>query len=280
MSNKRNSLLCPNCRKLVSRSAASCPYCGMSRPGAKWKSGLAAMLVGGPQQLVQTLIIVNVAFFIFSILINPRGGSFNFSPFQFLSPSSQSLLILGSTGTVPVFNLHRWWSLISANFLHGGLLHILFNMLVMRQLIPLVATEYGISRTVIIYLAGGTFGFLVSTLAGIPFTIGASASVCSLIGALLYYGKSRGGIYGQAMFRQIGGWAVGIAIFGFIMPGINNWGHGGGMAAGALLGFLLGYQEKVKEAFSHRLIATICIALTALTLLWSAFNGLLYLIAR
>lgn len=280
MENKRNSLLCPNCRKLISGSAKSCPYCGLSSPSAKWKGGLVTLLAGNPQQLVQTLIIINAAVFIFSILINPRGGNFNFSPFHFLSPSNQSLLILGSTGTVPVFKLHRWWTLISANFLHGGLIHILFNMLAMRQLIPLVAMEYGMARTITIYLAGGTIGFLVSTLAGIPFTIGASASVCALIGALLYYGKSRGGVYGQTIFSQIGGWALGIAIFGFMMPGINNWGHGGGMAAGVLLGFLLGYHEKVRESFSHRIIAIVCICGTALTLLWSVINGVLYIVLR
>jgi rhomboid protease GluP len=280
MNNKRNSLLCPNCRKLISGSADTCPYCGLTRPTAKWKSGMFSLLAGSGQQLVQTLIIVNVVFFIVSILINPRPDTFNFSPFQFLSPSNQSLLILGSTGTVPVFQLHRWWTLIAANFLHGGLLHILFNMLALRQLAPLVVNEYGLARTVIIYLVGGTIGFFISTMAGIAFTIGASASICSLIGALLYYGKSRGGVYGQALFSQIGGWALGIAVFGFMMPGINNWGHGGGMLAGALLGFLLGYQEKARENFNHRLLAGLCVGVTVLALLWSLVNGVLFLMVR
>jgi len=44
-----------------------------------------------------------------------------------------------------------------------------------------------------------------------------------LIGALLYYGKSRGGIFGQSLFKQLSGWVIGIGLFGLLVPGINNW---------------------------------------------------------
>jgi rhomboid protease GluP len=231
-------------------------------------------------QLVTTIIAVNIVMFILSIVIDPRLGSLNFSPFNFLSPSNQSLLVLGSTGTIPIFQLDRWWSLLAANYLHGGLLHIVFNMLAIRQLAPLVIREFGINRTIILYTLGGVIGFLLSTLAGVRFTIGASAALCSLIGALLYYGKSRGGIYGQNIFSQIGGWALSIGIFGFMVPGINNWGHGGGMLAGVLLGYLLGYTEKKREKFSHMILAMLCLAATCLILLWSCVHGILFLLLR
>jgi rhomboid protease GluP len=151
-------------------------------------------------------------------------------------------------------------------------------MLAIRQLAPLVIREFGINRTIILYTLGGIGGFCISTFAGVRFTIGASAALCSLIGALLYYGKSRGGAYGQNIFSQIGGWALSIGIFGFIVPGINNWGHGGGMLAGALLGYLLGYTDKKREKFSHKILAMICLSATCLTLLWSCGNGMLFLL--
>lgn len=231
-------------------------------------------------QLVTTIITVNIVMFVLSIVIDPRLQSLSFSPFNFLSPSNHSLLVLGSTGTIPVFQLHRWWSLLAANYLHGGLLHIVFNMLAIRQLAPLVIREFGINRTIILYTLGGVGGFLLSTLAGVRFTIGASAALCSLIGALLYYGKSRGGIYGQNIFSQIGGWAISIGIFGFMVPGINNWGHGGGMLAGVLLGYLLGYTEKKREKFTHKFFAMVCLAATSLILLWSCISGILFLLLR
>lgn len=279
-SNQKNSLLCPGCRKLISRSAAVCPFCGLNNPASRFKNNIFISGFSDPDRLIKIIIAANVVMFILSIVIDPRRGSLNFSPFSFLSPSNQSLLVLGSTGTIPVFELHRWWSLMAANYLHGGLLHIVFNMLAIRQLAPLVIQEFGTNRMIILYTLGGIGGFIISTFAGVRFTIGASAALCSLIGAMLYYGKSRGGVYGQNVFSQIGGWALGIAIFGFMVPGINNWGHGGGMLAGVLLGYLLGYTEKRREKFNHKVLAMICLAATGLVLLWSCLNGVLFLILR
>ena len=154
----------------------------------------------------------------------------------------------------------------------AGFFTSLFNMLALRQISPLVIREYGTHRMIVIYTLSGVFGFLVSYLAGVSLTIGASAAVCGLIGAALYYGKRRGGTYGQAVYRQVGGWALGIALFGLAMPGINNWAHGGGMAAGILLGLLMGYHERKKENLRHRLAAGLCLSGTAASLIVGGFH--------
>lgn len=274
--NNAGSQLCPGCRKLINRSVDRCPYCQMKHPGSRFKNAFLTGSASDVDRLVTALIAVNVVMFILSIAIEPRLTRFN--PFEFLAPTNQSLLVLGSTGTLPLFHLQRWWTLVSAGFLHGGLLHLVFNMLALRQLAPLMVLEFGTNRTIILYTLGGAGGFLISSLAGVPFTIGASAAICSLMGALLYYGKSRGGVYGRNVFSQIGGWALGIALFGFLIPGINNWGHGGGMAVGALLAYLLGYREKKQETFSHRVLAMGCIIGTGLILAWSCLNGILFLL--
>jgi rhomboid protease GluP len=271
---KRNSLLCPNCRKLISGATPECPFCGTSRPSSKLKNNIFTTGLTNSRQLVTTLIAINVIFFIISILIDPRISSMQFSPFNFLSPSHRSLLVLGSTGSIPLFHLDRWWTLISANYLHGGLLHLLFNMLALRQLAPLAIEEFGSYRVITIYTVGGSLGFLLSAFAGVEFTIGASAAICSLIGALLYYGKSRGGVYGQEVFSQIGSWALGIGFFGFMFPGINNWGHGGGILAGLLLAYLLGYREKRKENMAHKTVAMLCFGLSLMVLSWICLNVL------
>jgi rhomboid protease GluP len=116
----------------------------------------------------------------------------------------------------------------------------------------------------------------VSYLADVPLTIGASAALCGMIGAALYYGKSRGGVYGQAIFRQIGGWALSIFVIGLIIPGINNWAHGGGMVAGALFGWLLGYQDQRSEQPIHRSLANICLLATLLILAWAVLSSVFY----
>jgi len=276
METERRSILCPNCRKLISQDEPRCPHCGIANPGSWWKNNIGARAFFGTDQLIRWIIYANVILYGISLLLYPWSSGLSSNPFALLSPSNKGLLLLGATGAVPIDRLGRWWTLISANYLHGGIFHILFNMIAFRQIAPLVLREYGINRTVILYTLSGAFGFLVSYVAGIPFTIGASAAVCGLIGAALYYGKSRGGLYGQTIFKQIGGWALGIFLFGFLMPGINNWGHGGGILAGAVLGFILGYKERIKERAFHKILSGACIMVTILILLWAVGTGIYY----
>jgi rhomboid protease GluP len=276
MEKERRSILCPNCKKLISQDEPRCPHCGIAKPGAWWKNNIGARLFFGTDQLIRWIIYANVILYGISLLLYPWSSGLSSNPFALLSPSNKGLLLLGATGTVPIDRLGRWWTLISANYLHGGIFHILFNMIAFRQIAPLVLSEYGINRMVILYTLSGAIGFFVSYLAGIPLTIGASAAVCGLIGATLYYGKSRGGLYGQAIFKQIGGWALGIFLFGLLVPGINNWGHGGGIVAGAVLGVILGYKERMKDRAFHKILAVACILITILVLLWAAGTGIYY----
>lgn len=269
----RNSILCPQCRGLISRDEPTCPYCGLARPGAAWRGGgLASLLMRA--NLVPILIGVNVAFYVLSLVVSPTGPGFSLHPLTFLSPSHEGLFLLGATGTLPISQFGRWWTLLTASFLHGGILHLFFNMAALSQLAPFVLREFGPSRFLLLYTAAGVAGFILSWLAGVPFTIGASAAVCGLIGAILHYGKSRGGWYGQAIYKQSMGWVVGLVLFGLLLPGINNWAHGGGLAAGVAGAFLLGYNDRRRETPLHHLLAGLCILATAGALLWALFQAL------
>lgn len=273
---QRNSLLCPNCRKLISADEPLCPYCGIARPGSWWKNNSFSKGFSSADQLIKTIVFTNIGMFFITLLFNPTRTTISFNPFTLLAPGDNSLLLLGATGTIPIDRLHRWWTLVSANYLHGSILHIFFNMMVLKQLAPLVIREYGKYRMFTIYTLSGIIGFWVSYLAGVKFTIGASAAICGLMGALLYYGKSRGGIYGRIIYKQIGGWVIGIFLFGLIVPGINNWGHGGGLISGALIGFLLGYQEKKRETLLCKTLSTACVMLTILILAWAIVSSIYY----
>lgn len=272
----RNSILCPNCRKLVSEDEAMCPYCGLQKPGSRLKNNpLTRGWVSG-EKLLKIVIYVNIGMYLLSWLIHPRmtGGGFN--PLRLFSPDQNSLAVLGATGTLLMNHAKGWWTLISASYLHGSLLHIFFNMMALHQIGPLIAQMYGANRFFGIYTISGVFGFWISYIAGIPLTIGASAALCGLIGAALYYGKTRGGLFGQAIYKQVGGWAIFIVLFGFMVPGINNWAHIGGMAAGAICGLLLSYNERSHETLVHRIIAGVCMVATALALMWGIFRGFLF----
>ena len=274
---QRLSILCPRCRKLISRDVARCPYCGTTRPGSILKNNIWVRGMAQEAQLVRAIIYANIGMYIFSLLVTPRLTSFSLNPLYFLSPDNKSLFLLGATGAIPVFRLGRWWTLVAANYLHGGILHIAFNMIALKQLAPLVVTEYGNYRMFVIYSLSGVIGYLVSCLAGVSFTIGASASVCGLMGAALYFGKSRGGVYGRTVYSQIIGWAVSIFVFGFIVPDINNWGHGGGILAGVVLGYLLGYRGQRPERQSHRILAAACLLVTVIVSLWAVSSTMLVL---
>jgi rhomboid protease GluP len=263
----KGGILCPRCRKFISADEPACPYCGLRRPGAQriLRNKLAFLFSADP---IKVIIAVNAVLFILSLLINPTSQGLALNPLTILSPSDRSLLVMGATGTMPIDAYGSWWTLVSASYLHGGILHIFFNMMALMQLGPFVLSAYGLSRFILIYSLTGIAGFFVSYLAGIPFTIGASASICGLIGAILYYGKSRGGSFGDIIYRQAMGWTVGLILFGLLIPGINNWAHGGGLLSGLLVGYLTGYEERRRENSVHRYLGLFSLLVTALILAW------------
>jgi rhomboid protease GluP len=249
------AILCPRCRQLIGSEESVCSWCGTSRSAPFWKILNWTKLTTGGDSVVKAVITVNILYYAVSLLLGMSGG--------LLSPSQGSMMLLGATGTVPINYYHGGaWTLITASYLHGGIMHLLFNLAALYQLGPWVVNEYGAARMFTIYTLGGVCGYLLSYAAGIPFTIGASAAVCGLAGSLLYYGKSRGGSYGSAVYQQLSGWVISIFIFGLLFPGINNWAHGGGIIGGALLGMLLGYTEKSRENLFHRILALLCVAVT------------------
>ncbi len=276
---RSGSVICASCGKLVGVRDPVCWNCGRRNPGM-W--GFAPLLrrFGGDLGFVPLVMGGCAALYVATLLVDPAGIRSG-GMFSFLSPSSKSLFLFGASGAIPVFHLNRWWTLLSAAWLHGGLLHILFNMLWVRQLAPATAELYGGSRMVIIYTASSIAGFLLSSTAGyflgwmpIPFlrgaqlTIGASAPIFGLLGALVYYGR-RGGsshIGGQAWT-----YALILFLFGFAMPGVDNYGHLGGFIGGYGMSRWLDPLEP--ERGDHMLAALACIGLTTLSILASLLHG-------
>ncbi len=275
----RKSILCPNCRKLISSDESRCPYCGMATPAARWKNNPLTRGWGSGRRLVRIVIYVNVGMYLFSLLISKSILASGLNPLDMLAPTARAIAEMGATGTL-LINRLGWWTLISANYLHGSALHIFFNMMALQQIAVLITQLYGPYRFFTIYTLSGIGGFLISCIVGVPLTVGASAALCGLIGAALYYGRSRGGTFGQMVYRQIGGWAIGIILLGFMIPRVNNAAHIGGMLAGALCAALMGYNEKRREGIGHRILAGACMMTTVPVLLWSLFRGLLFWLGR
>ncbi len=257
----QRAILCPRCRRLIGSEEAACSWCGTSRSASWWHFMNWSRGAMEGDWLIKAIITANVLFFALSLILSGGGNGF-------LSPSQRSLLVLGATGTYPIDHFGSYISLLSANYLHGGILHLVFNLMALKQIAPQVSGEYGTGRMFTIYTFGGVIGYIVSYKAGIPFTIGASAAVCGLIGSLLYYGKSRGGAYGSSVYREVSGWVISLFIFGLIFPGINNWGHGGGLVGGIIVAALIGYNERRRENYFDLGLALLCGVTTIGVLAW------------
>ncbi|MCE2437871.1 MAG: rhomboid family intramembrane serine protease [Candidatus Latescibacteria bacterium] len=182
----RGSLcLPPQWSVLISTEEKKCPYCGAYRPGL-WGLGPSLSRLFGSKIDVLTLIpTACVALYVISLLLDldaalsMRGGFFGM-----LSPGQIPTIVLGLTyGNAP------WWTLFTAIYLHGGLLHILFNVLWIRQLGPEVGNLYGPARYFIIFTSGGFVGFLLSNVvSGYP-TLRASGSSFGLLAPLTGSGR-------------------------------------------------------------------------------------------
>ncbi|MCA9734722.1 rhomboid family intramembrane serine protease [candidate division KSB1 bacterium] len=273
MENKTHAILCPNCGKLVSRNSEECYNCGYKKPGRVYSNQHMFKFFSGQISYVQGIIIACVGLYVFAILLmpsallHPGGGGF----LNLLAPDFGALLKLGMTGHLSytsgmVVKLPVWTN-ITAIYLHGSLLHILFNMLWMRQLGPAVEQLYGSARFFLIFTIAGVAGFLLSGIFSTVPTLGASGSIFGLLGAIVYYGRDRGGMFGQAIYRQYLQWAVVLFLIGFMMSGVNNWAHGGGFIGGYASALFLGYQEKKRERLSDRYLALGTLILTIMAFL-------------
>jgi rhomboid protease GluP len=277
------SVVCASCGSLVGVNDDTCYNCGRRNPGL-WGFGPLLRAFGNDLGFVALVVYGCSAIYIISLAVTVAfGGDIMGSgnPLMMLSPDTVVQFLLGASGGQPVFGYGRWWTVLSASWLHGGVLHILFNMLWVRQLGPATAEIYGPGRMVIIYTVAGVVGFTLSSLGGyymswmpIPFlrgaymTVGASASIFGLLGALVYYGR-RGGssiIRSEAM-----GYALTLGIMGFILPGVDNYAHGGGFLGGYLVSMWL--DPLKPERMDHLIGAAFCLLLTALAIVASVVTA-------
>jgi rhomboid protease GluP len=274
------SVVCVSCGNLVGVNDDTCYMCGRRNPGL-W--GYAPLLrkLGNDMGFVPLVVTASIGLYVAALLAS--GGRIRMDGlFSFLAPSTLSLFLFGASGAMPVFEYGRWWTIFSAGWLHAGILHILFNLLWIRQLGPVCAEMYGAGRMVIIYILAGALGFAASSTAGVAlawvpvyflrgagFTVGASAGIFGLLGALVYYGQRTGSSLTKREALQ---YALMMGVFGLIMPGVDNWAHAGGFAGGWLMGRVL--DPLKPERVTHVMWAGILIVASAVSVVVSILHGL------
>jgi rhomboid protease GluP len=274
------SVVCASCGNLVAVNDAVCFMCGRRNPGL-W--GYAPLLrkLGNDMGFVPLVVTGSIGLYVAALLASGSEIRMN-GVFSFLAPSTLSLFLFGASGAAPVFEYGRWWTVLSAGWLHSGLLHILFNMMWVRQLGPACADLYGAGRMVIIYIVAGVVGFALSSTAGLllggmpifflrgaSFTVGASAPIFGLLGALVFYGRRSGS---SIVHREALGYAMTLGLFGLIMPGVDNYAHAGGFVGGWLMARIL--DPLKPERLDHLLIAVVLLIATVVSIAVSIMHGL------
>jgi rhomboid protease GluP len=275
------SVICASCGVLVGVNDDRCYNCGRRNPGL-WGYGPALRSLGQDFGFVPLMTGATIVLFGLSLLLS--GGSMQMLT---LAPNSSILFLLGASGAAPVFEYGRWWTLLTAGWLHGNLLHIFFNVLWIRQLAPAIGEIYGPARMIIIYTAASVTGFALSSVAGeflwwmpVPFlrgaqlTVGASAAIFGLLGAAVYYGRRSGSSAASRVGLQ---YALILGIFGLIFPGVDNYAHAGGFLGGYLTAVVL--DPLKPERVDHMVLAAFCLLATLIAVVASILTALPLLMA-
>lgn len=249
------SVVCPACGRLTDADEARCPHCGHLAPNL---FGLGRGLNGLLDRVEWTYAFAYgcIVLYLLSLVLDASAAAQNM-----FAPSNRALAMLGMTwGGAP------WYTTLSANFLHGSILHILFNWMWIRSLGPLVEEELGGARFVLVFVLGGACGFALSNLLLGGLTVGASASIFALLASHVVLGRHHGGSLGDAVSQQALMWAGMILLLGFVLPNVNNVAHIGGFAGGYVLTKLMLNRRLVAGDALEQLVALAVLVASAMAI--------------
>jgi rhomboid protease GluP len=197
---------------------------------------LTTLMAARPRQVPVTvgLLAVNVA--VFALMLLAGAGFWH-------TPNGVQLAWGANFG--PATQDGQWWRLFTALFIHFGVVHLALNMWALWDVGRLVEQLYGRWRFALLYTLSGLLGNLLSLVlhGNQAVSGGASGAIFSLYGALLVFLWRERRNVEPGEFRWLFGGAVVFSTLmlgvGFVVQGIDNAAHGGGLLAGALLGLVL-----------------------------------------
>jgi len=234
--------MCPECRALNPRGTKVCPHCGVKigpqrARGGTGTPGRIMGIIPTPTSATSMFVAANVLMFAVEWFMTQRAGGPGGSGGLFGGIRSMVMLRLGAKFGPFIYD-GQWWRLVTAMFLHAGLLHIGFNLWVLFDLGPEVEGLFGISKYVVLYLVTGVFGYMLSLLwSPMSLSIGASGAIMGLIGILIgatFHHGHLGKEYRSMLWR----WVIYIFIFGLFFN-IDNAAHLGGLVSGFVLGYVI-----------------------------------------
>ena len=236
--------LCPACGTLVGATATRCHQCGASLTfslAAASKS--LGRLMPATSPATYAILGLSVLIYVVSLLVTirmsgslPVGGGL-FGLLGLGGVNGDVLQRLGASLPYPV-DIAQPWRLVTAVFLHASVLHIVFNMWVLMDLGPQIEELYGSARFLFMYVVCGIGGYILSS-AFWHFSVGGSGAIVGLIGVMLALTTGRQSIGMRMLRSQLIRWLIYLAIWGLVVPGIDNYAHAGGLATGFILGKIM-----------------------------------------
>ena len=236
-----NRRMCPNCRAFITTDDKVCPYCevkvGPRAIDRRYPADVLGGLIPHARFTTMMILLINAGFFLATLLYSSRiTGQMG------LDPDQGALLDFGGKSGYDILIRGQWWRLITAGFLHGGIMHILMNSWVLFDLGVAVEEAYGTSRYLVIYFISTITGYLASLWwAPRVLSIGASAGIFGLIGAMIALGVRDRSSRGTAIRNTYLRWAVYVLIIGLLpIFSIDNAAHIGGGIGGFIIGYIAG----------------------------------------
>lgn len=251
------SRICPHCGGLNGIEEKTCYRCGKSLPGPLGASARSLLLDFSADGVPATKLFIGLCLAVFAFCMASDGSL----PFGFGDTfRSSTLLRFGVLTNIGGLAYQEPWRMLSAVFLHFGLLHLGMNMLALVSLGRTLEPDFGSARYAILFVLSGLFGFWVSRFwyGSQPSpTAGASGAIFGLIGAYT----------GALLGRRNPNWRrvlvnnlIYAAILGFVLPA-NNAAHLGGFFSGFGIGFLLQKEPQPRRRDAAMLVvAALCVA--------------------
>lgn len=186
--------------------------------------------------LTNILIAINLLVFLISAWISKNIFNIDIYTLIIMGAKVNSLIDKGQV-----------WRLITCAFLHGGLIHIFFNMYALKILGPEIEYVYGKIKYLVIYLLSAIAASIFSYIFGAQsVSVGASGAIFGLFGAMLIFGIKHRKQMGKAYMMNILQVIFVNVIIGISSSNIDNAAHFGGLIVGALIALLLGERRPLK----------------------------------
>ena len=253
--------MCPNCRAFITSDDIVCPYCdqpvGMRVADQRVVADAMAGFTQGDQFLTNLILLINAGLYLAMLLYSSNGRGIS------LDPTGSALSKSGDKDGYAIRIGLQWWRLITAGFLHGNICHILMNSYSLWMVGPAIEAVFGTSRYVVIYFVATITGFAASLYFSPYASVGASAAISGLIGALLGLAiRERNSVIGRQKNR-----IVQVALLtllpGFIIPlPIDNWAHIGGFLGGFVVAYVTGSRGSGRDEV-WKTLAWVSVAVTA-----------------